>query len=348
MCCVTRRYRSLVSQRSQGATQRVSGDGLTQRRVDQNRVSSNVSDIHGRFWDFYFSTDALQVLEAKASSRTTTHESALRRRDGARWFSDRHREGCCGTTNWYREVIWKRTSISSRRRRTRGLRCWHTKPNPRDLIINEFGRAPISLQYCPTSVEDARYSAHARNSTHDLTSSKIRDKEVIPFDVQEDVGNAALSERRPSEPQEHPSNVPRSHLSTSSTKSLTLTTVQGPGSVVETTCAGPLAVTLGMTQGVRKAPALYGDTTVRSGTDVTGWQSGIKTAGKEFALGMYDGLSGILTQPYHGAKKEGGSGFVKGVRKQFAGFIAKPGAGDSVGSGFMGSNRVWKIKETRY
>ena len=288
------------------------------------------------------------MLEAKASSRTPTHKSPLRRRDGASWFSDRHREGCCGTTNWYREVIWKRTGISSRRRRTRGLRCWHTKPNSRSLIINEFGRAPISLRHCPKSVEAAQYSAHARNSTHDLTSSKIQDKGVSSFDVQEDVGNAALNERRPSEPQEHPSNISRSHLSTSSTKSFTLTTVQGLGRIVETDCAAPLAVTLGMTQGFRNAPALYGDTTVRPATDVTGWQSGIKTAGKEFELGMYDGLSGILTQPYHGAKKEGGSGSVKEVGKQFAGVIAKPGARDSVGPGFMGSNRVWRIKETRY
>ena len=175
---------------------------------------------------FYLAlTDALQVLETRESSRTSTHKSTLWRCDGASWFSDRHREGCCGTTNWYREVIWKKTSISSRRRRTQGLRCWHTKPNSRNLIISEFGRAPISLRHCPTSVEAAQYSVPARNSTHDLTSSNIRDKEISLFDVQEDVGNAASNEKHPSEPQEHPSNISRSHLSTSFFRSLTLTTV---------------------------------------------------------------------------------------------------------------------------
>ena len=158
----------------------------------------------------------------------------------------------------------------------------------------------------PASVEATQYSAHARNGTHDLASPTFRDKEMYPFDVQGDVGNAIFNQRHPREPQEHPSNVSRSYLSASSSKFLTLTTVQALGRMVKTTCAVPLAFTLRMTQGFRNAPALYGDTTVRPATDVTGWQSGIRTAGKEFALGMYDGISGVLTQPYHGAKKEEG------------------------------------------
>ena len=140
---------------------------------------------------------------------------------------------------------------------------------------------PYQLSNYSTSVEAAQRSAHARNSTHDLAYPKIRDKEISPFDVQEDVGkSAALNEKHSSEPQEHPSKFSRSHLSTSSSKSLILTTVQGLGRIVETTCAAPLAFTLGMTQGFRNALALYGDTTVRPATDVTGWQSGNKTTGK--------------------------------------------------------------------
>ena len=121
----------------------------------------------------------------------------------------------------------------------------------------------------PASVEATQCSAHARNGTHDLASPTFRDKEMYPFEVQGDVGNAVFNQKHSREPQEHPSNIPRSHLSTSSSKSLTLTTVQGLGRIVETTCAAPLAFTLGMTQGFRNAPALYGDTTVRPVTDVT-------------------------------------------------------------------------------
>ena len=181
---------------------------------------------------------------------------------------------------------------------------------------------------CSTSQEAAQCSARARDNAHDLTSP-ILDKEISLFDVQEDLGNATMNKNHPSEPQEHSSTVSRSLLSTSSSNSLTLATVQGLGRIVGTTCAAPLAFTLGMTQGFRNAPALYGDTTVRPVTDVTGWRSGIKTACKEFGFGMYDGLSGILTQPYHGAKKEGSLGLVKGVGKGLAGVIAKPGAGES-------------------
>lgn len=43
---------------------------------------------------------------------------------------------------------------------------------------------------------------------------------------------------------------------------------------------------------------------------------------------MYDGLSGLLTQSYHGAKTEEESrvGFVKGPGRRFADVMAKFGA----------------------
>ena len=77
---------------------------------------------------------------------------------------------------------------------------------------------PYQPSKYPTSVEAAHRSAHARNSTHDLASPKFRD-------VQEDVGNAALNKKHLSKLQTHPSKISQSHLSTSSIKSLTLTTV---------------------------------------------------------------------------------------------------------------------------
>ena len=163
-------------------------------------------------------------------------------------------------------------------------------------------------------------------------------KGKFSFDMQEDVGNAPGNMEHPNEPQDDPTKFSRSHRSNSSSKSLALTTFKGFGRILGTTCAAPLAFTLAMTQGFRNAPTLYGDTTVRPATDVTGWQSGIKTAGKEFALGMYDGLSGILSQPYHGAKKEEGLGLVKGVGKGVAGVVAKPGAGQSGFPVFVGDS----------
>ena len=43
---------------------------------------------------------------------------------------------------------------------------------------------------------------------------------------------------------------------------------------------------------------------------------------------MFDGISGLVTQPISGAKKEGVAGFVKGFGKGVGGLILKPGAGE--------------------
>ena len=42
---------------------------------------------------------------------------------------------------------------------------------------------------------------------------------------------------------------------------------------------------------------------------------------------MYDGISGLVTQPIRGAEKEGTAGLLKGIGKGVAGLILKPGAG---------------------
>jgi len=41
-------------------------------------------------------------------------------------------------------------------------------------------------------------------------------------------------------------------------------------------------LTAGLAQGLHNAPKLYGDKTVRPPEKITGWQSGLKTAGKFF------------------------------------------------------------------
>ncbi|KAH6650255.1 hypothetical protein F5144DRAFT_543338 [Chaetomium tenue] len=80
---------------------------------------------------------------------------------------------------------------------------------------------------------------------------------------------------------------------------------------------------MGLARGFRNAPKLYNDDTVRPPEKVTGLVSGMRIAGKEFGLGLYDGTSGLFTQPWKGAEKEGGKGFVKGVGKGIGGFFLK-------------------------
>jgi hypothetical protein len=52
---------------------------------------------------------------------------------------------------------------------------------------------------------------------------------------------------------------------------------------------------------------------------------------------MFDGISGLVTQPLRGAEKEGTAGLIKGIGKGVAGLILKPGAGTSF-LGFFGRN----------
>ncbi|KAK4672869.1 hypothetical protein QC763_106820 [Podospora pseudopauciseta] len=83
---------------------------------------------------------------------------------------------------------------------------------------------------------------------------------------------------------------------------------------------------LGVARGFRNAPKLYHDETVRPVEKVTGFSSGVRVAGKEFSLGVYDGVSGLFTQPWKGAQKEGPVGLVKGFGKGVGGFFLKNSA----------------------
>ncbi|KAH6712110.1 hypothetical protein BKA61DRAFT_485843 [Leptodontidium sp. MPI-SDFR-AT-0119] len=87
---------------------------------------------------------------------------------------------------------------------------------------------------------------------------------------------------------------------------------------------GPLDLFAALSGGFHNAPKLYGDTTVRHATPVSGFQSGLKAAGKDFALGIIDGVSGLVTQPVHGAKENGIAGALSGVVKGVGGLVLKP------------------------
>lgn len=84
---------------------------------------------------------------------------------------------------------------------------------------------------------------------------------------------------------------------------------------------------MGLARGFRNAPKLYNDETIRPPEKVTGFASGVKVAGKEFGLGMFDGISGLVTQPMKGAEKEGTAGLIKGFGKGIGGLVFKPAAG---------------------
>lgn len=82
-------------------------------------------------------------------------------------------------------------------------------------------------------------------------------------------------------------------------------------------------ISLAVAQGFHNAPRLYGDTSVRRAPRITGLHSGLRAAGEEFVYGIYDGVTGLVVQPYHGARDAGLIGLMKGVGKGVGGFILK-------------------------
>jgi hypothetical protein len=89
----------------------------------------------------------------------------------------------------------------------------------------------------------------------------------------------------------------------------------------------PMDLAESIAQGFHNVPRLYNDTTVRPQENVTGFQSGLKAAGMDFAHGIYDGVTGVVTQPINGAKEGGVTGFVAGVGKGLGGLVLKPTGG---------------------
>jgi hypothetical protein len=92
----------------------------------------------------------------------------------------------------------------------------------------------------------------------------------------------------------------------------------------------PRELILGMGKGFHNAPKLYHDRTTRTPDKVTDLKSGLKNAGKELSYQMYDAVTGLVTQPYQGAKEEGAVGILKGAGKGIGGLLLKPEAGKSL------------------
>ncbi|KAF6807292.1 udp-transferase [Colletotrichum sojae] len=98
---------------------------------------------------------------------------------------------------------------------------------------------------------------------------------------------------------------------------------EGFGKTAQAIARAPVDLSMALAQGFHNAPRLYGDDTVRRPPRVTGIRSGLKAAGREFVLGIYDGTTGIVRLPVRGAKKDGVKGFIKGTGMGLTGFVLK-------------------------
>jgi hypothetical protein len=89
---------------------------------------------------------------------------------------------------------------------------------------------------------------------------------------------------------------------------------------------GIVDIPFALAEGLRNAPAMYGDKP-RDFGPITDWKTGGIVAGKGFVFGLYDGISGLVTEPVKGAKKEGALGALKGFGRGLGGMYWKPNAG---------------------
>jgi hypothetical protein len=102
-------------------------------------------------------------------------------------------------------------------------------------------------------------------------------------------------------------------------------TGRGLGKIVGAGLKSPLDFTLALSRGFHNLPRLYGEEPRTVGR-VTGFHSGLRTAGKEFGQGIFEGVAGLVTQPVEGARREGAAGFLKGMGRGVAGLVVKPAA----------------------
>ncbi|KAF7512700.1 hypothetical protein GJ744_000267 [Endocarpon pusillum] len=80
--------------------------------------------------------------------------------------------------------------------------------------------------------------------------------------------------------------------------------------------------------GFHNAPRLYGDGSVRPAPHIiTGFRSGLKAAGNEFAYGFSDGITGLVRLPRHDMEEDGAFGLLTGLGKGMGGLVLKPVSG---------------------
>ena len=156
---------------------------------------------------------------------------------------------------------------------------------------------------------------------------------------------------------ERPPNLRTSTSRTSSGKTMPTPVVvikdvgKGLGKSTYAIVALPLEMFNALTLGLRNAPRLYGDRTVRPPPHpITGFRSGVRAAGKEFWYGFHDGVKGVGSLPYHATKDEGMVGLPKGIAQGVGGLVLKPvagvlGLGAYTGKGVEASLRR-RIKDT--
>ncbi|KAI0385585.1 putative glucosyl/glucuronosyl transferase [Hypomontagnella monticulosa] len=169
--------------------------------------------------------------------------------------------------------------------------------------------------------------SHSRAQNHprlsDLSSASntrpSSESNTLPGQANPKQGDASRS-------RSHNQNKPSSSKEYDMLRQTSAHTSKGFGRIVKAAVWSPMEISVSFTKGFHNVPKLWGDETVRPQERIGDLKSGVKAIGKEFGFGWYDGVTGLFTQPWKGAQKEGASGFLKGIGKGVGGFLTKPGA----------------------
>lgn len=176
--------------------------------------------------------------------------------------------------------------------------------------------------------EDTAASSSQTGSTTTLTSDTAPTSGTLSPPATSDL-TSAKGKNRPSPSLTGQKSSSQSNFDLETALGAGIETGKNLSRVVETGVKTPMNFCMSLAKGFRNAPKLYNDDTVRKPEKITGLGSGVMLAGKEFGLGLYDGITGLATQPYKGAQKEGVTGFIKGFAKGIGGIVLKPQAGKS-------------------
>lgn len=211
---------------------------------------------------------------------------------------------------------WSMSIKNERQRRKAGQMDRNALPSTSKIEGDGAQAGPGSRDTQSTSkhAEHAEEEEPEGHSIQKQDSAHLR----IPLD--------AMNGQAPEEMSKHLSNGSPSISSQVSSENvatdLALHTQSALGEAGEAIVKAPVDISHAIAQGFHNAPRLYGDT-VRPTHRISGMHSGLKAAGQELSFGIYDGVTGLVLQPYHGAKEQGIIGFFEGVCKGIGGFIIK-------------------------
>ena len=153
----------------------------------------------------------------------------------------------------------------------------------------------------PRNGSDAKNAKQSKPKGHLETTIQDPRSSDAETNTIEDVGSSGPLSPDHKKPLPHPTSSPPS--SDNLIRDLADDTTAGLAQTGEAIAKAPLDLSLALAQGFHNAPRLYGDDTVRTAPRIEGFRSGCRAAGRAFGLGVYDGVTGLVSQPAKGARE---------------------------------------------